>query len=151
MDEGEIIVNTFLESLPPRFDIRVGDELPILDLPPVDRMTLALYSDASNDRNPIHIDTDAARRGGHNDVIAHGMLSMGWLGRLLTSWVDQRQLREFEVRFTGITPLGSRISCRGEVVERFAKDDEELARIALRTVDEQGQTKLVGSAVVSLS
>ena len=42
--------------------IQVGDTLPDLQLPPVDRTTLALFAGASGDHNPMHIDIDVARR-----------------------------------------------------------------------------------------
>jgi acyl dehydratase len=80
-------------------NIRVGDLLPPLTLAPINRTTLALFAGASGDHNAIHIDTDYARKAGMADVFAHGMLSMAYLGRLLTQWVDQHQLREFGVRF----------------------------------------------------
>ena len=91
--------------------INVGDELPPLALPPLTRTTLALYAGASGDHNPMHIDIDFARAAGMPDVFAHGMLSMAWLGRLLTEWVPQRDLREFSVRFTAMTHVGERIVC----------------------------------------
>ena len=62
---------------PPTFDsVQVGDALPPLQLPPVDRTTLALFAGASGDHNPIHIDIDVARRAGMPDVFAQGMLGM---------------------------------------------------------------------------
>ena len=76
--------------------INVGDTLPPLELPPLTRTTLALYAGASGDHNPMHIDIDFARGAGMPDVFAHGMLSMAWLGRLLTNWAPQRDLREVE-------------------------------------------------------
>ena len=43
----------------PSFDsVQVGDALPALNLPPVDRRTLALFAGASGDHHPIHIDLD---------------------------------------------------------------------------------------------
>lgn len=59
----------------------MGDTLPVLKLPPVDRKTLALFAGASGDHNPIHIDLDFARRAGLPDVFAQGMLGMAWLAR----------------------------------------------------------------------
>ena len=41
--------------------VSIGDELPPLVLPPLTREQLALYADASNDRNPIHVDVESAR------------------------------------------------------------------------------------------
>ena len=97
--------------------LNVGDTLPPLELPPLSRATLALYAGASGDHNPMHIDTDFARAAGMPDVFAHGMLSMAWLGRLLTNWAPQRDLREFSVRFSAITHVGERIVCNGRVAD----------------------------------
>ena len=72
---------------------------------PISRTTLALYAGASGDHNPIHIDLDVARSAGLDDVFAHGMLSMAYLGRLLTGWVPQERIRSFQVRFAAITPV----------------------------------------------
>ncbi|MBN3853738.1 MaoC family dehydratase [Paraburkholderia sp. Ac-20340] len=130
--------------------IQVGDTLPPLTLAPVNRTTLALFAGASNDHNPIHIDIDYARKARMPDVFAHGMLSMAWLGRLLTQWVDQRKLREFGVRFTGITHLGHEITCTGKVVEKFEKDGERLLRLEIQTANQYGEVKVAGDALVAI-
>jgi acyl dehydratase len=130
--------------------INVGDKLPVLELPPITRTTLALFAGASGDHNQIHIDTDYARKAGMPDVFAHGMLSMAYLGRLLTQWVDQRQIRSFGVRFTGITHLGHKITCSGRVVERFEADGEQRAKVEIETRNQYGDTKIVGDAVIAL-
>ncbi|EJN22549.1 acyl dehydratase [Pseudomonas sp. GM78] len=130
--------------------INIGDSLPALALPPINRTTLALFAGASGDHNAIHIDTDYARRAGMPDVFAHGMLSMAYLGRLLTQWVDQRQLREFGVRFLGITHLAHQITCTGAVVERFEVDGEQRIKVEVRTTNQYGETKIVGDAVIAL-
>lgn len=130
-------------------DIKVGDTLPPLVLPALDRTTLALFAGASNDHNPMHIDIDVARRFGSPDVFGHGMLSMAWLGRLLTNWVDQRQLRQFGVRFVGITHLGHRITCTGRVVEKFEADGERRVRLEIQTANQYGEARVAGEAVVA--
>jgi acyl dehydratase len=130
--------------------LKIGDTLPPLALDPINRTTLALFAGASGDHNAIHIDIDYARKAGMADVFAHGMLSMAYLGRLLTQWVDQRQLREFGVRFLGITHLGHRITCTGTVVERFEACGEQRIKVEVRTTNQYGETKIVGDAVIAL-
>ena len=135
----------------PTFDtVRIGDELPALQLPPVDRTTLALFAGASGDHNPIHINTDVARRAGMPDVFAQGMLGMAWLGRLLTGWAPQSRLRRFDARFQGITHLGNAIRCSGRVVEKLEHHGERCVRIELHSVNQFGQTKIAGEALVAL-
>lgn len=131
-------------------EVQVGDELPWLDLPPVNRTTLALFAGASGDHNPIHIDTDVARRAGMPDVFAQGMLGMAWMARLLTNWAPQSQLRRFDVRFQGITHLGNAIRCTGRVVEKLELKGERCVRIELQSANQFGQIKIVGEAFVAL-
>ena len=64
-------------------DIDVGFCLPPLRKPPITRATLAYFCGASNDHNPVHVDSDYARAVGKDDVFAHGMLSMAYLGQHL--------------------------------------------------------------------
>ncbi|VTU24640.1 (3R)-hydroxyacyl-ACP dehydratase subunit HadB [Variovorax sp. SRS16] len=136
---------------PLEFDkVRIGDELPPLQLPPVTRTTLALFAGASGDHNPIHIDTDVARKSGMPDVFAQGMLGMAWLGRLLSGWAPQSRLRRFEARFQGITHLGNAMRCTGRVVEKLEHDGERCVRIELQSANQFGQTKIVGEALVAL-
>ena len=129
--------------------VNVGDALPPLSLPPLTRTTLALYAGASGDHNPMHIDIDFARAAGMPDVFAHGMLSMAWLGRLLTEWAPQRDLREWSVRFSAITHVGERIVCTGRVTEKLERDGEPLIRVAVSTANEAGAIKLIGEALIA--
>ena len=136
----------------PSFDaLNVGDAIPLLALPPVSRLTLALYCGASGDHNPIHVDTDFAHSAGMPDVIAHGMLSMAWLARVLTDWVPQTAIREYSVRFAAMTQVGECITCSGQVTEKFESGGERRVRLALSTVNAEGQIKLAGDAVVALA
>ena len=130
--------------------VAVGDALPPLMLPPLSRTTLALYAGASGDHNPIHIDIDFARQAGAPDVFAHGMLSMAWLGRMLTGWTAQQNLREFGIRFSAITQVGERITCSGRVTEKLERDGERLVRVEVQTANDAGEVKLVGDALIAL-
>ena len=131
-------------------DLKAGDQLPSFTTPPVSRLTLALYCGASGDHNPMHVDIDYAKAGGSPDVFAHGMLSMGYLGRLLTNWVPQTRIRGYGVRFVAITQVGEAITCSGTVTEVFEEAGERRARLALQTVNQHGQVKLTGDAVVAI-
>ncbi len=130
--------------------VSVGDELPALALAPVDRTMLALFAGASGDHNPIHIDTDVARKAGMPDVFAQGMLSAAWLGRLLTNWAPQHQLRQLNLRFTGITHLGHQITCTGRVVEKFERAGERLVKVEIATTTQYGDKKIIGDALIAL-
>ena len=134
----------------PTFDsLNVGDEIPALTTPSVSRHTLALYCGASGDHNPIHVDLDFAKSSGLDDVIAHGMLSVGYLAKMLTNWVPQSALRSFNNRFTAMTQIGDTVSCSGKIVEKFEKDGEKFVRLELYTNTPLVQT-IVAEAVVVL-
>ncbi len=128
-------------------EIVPGTELPPLALPAVSRTTLALFAGASGDHNPIHIDIDVARSAGFDDVFAQGMLSMAYLGRLLTAWAPQARLRSWTVRFAAITPVHGQPTCRG----RITSVEDGLATLALTVDLADGTTTLVGDAVVAVA
>ena len=132
-------------------DIRVGDELPELLTAPVTRHTLGLYACASGDDNPLHIDIDYARQAGMLDVFAHGMLSMAYLARLLTNWVDQSAIRSYSIRFLTITNVGDQVSCRATIADKFVDKGEKRVLLHLTTSNQAGEIKLAGQAVIALA
>ncbi|WP_409286260.1 MaoC/PaaZ C-terminal domain-containing protein, partial [Pseudomonas aeruginosa] len=79
----------------------------------ITRHQLALYCGGSGDHNPIHVDLDFAKKFGFKDVFAHGMLSMGFLGRLVTSYAPRDRIRKLGTRFTSITWVGDVITLSG--------------------------------------
>ncbi|NCF17022.1 MAG: dehydratase [Haliea sp.] len=131
-------------------DVQVGTEIPPLKFPPISRYTLALYAGASGDHNPIHIDSDFAKNAGMPDVFAHGMLSMAYLGRMLTNWRSQASLRKFENRFAAITQLQDVITCSGRVAEIIEREGETLARCEIQAAKANGEQTLVGEALVAV-
>ena len=125
--------------------MRVGETV-TLDAPRVTRTVLALYAGASGDHNPVHIDIDACHAVGIPDVFAHGMLSMAYLGRLLTGWVPQERIRSYSVRFAAITPVNSQPVCTGTVT----RVEDGLAHLDLTVSLADGTVTLQGSAAVEV-
>jgi acyl dehydratase len=128
-------------------DVAVGDRLPVLTVPPISRTVLALFAGASGDHNPIHIDIDVARSAGLDDVFAQGMLSMAYLGRLLTGWVPQQRIRDYSVRFAAITPVHGQPTATGRVVEVNGTD----VVVDLTVTLADGTVTLMGRATLDLS
>lgn len=127
-------------------EVSAGAELPSLEAEPISRTTLALFAGTSGDHNPIHIDLDVARSAGRDDVFAHGMLSMAYMGRLLTNWVPQECIRSWQVRFAAITPVHGRPRCTANVVSV----EDGLAALELTVALEDGTPTPIGDAVVTL-
>ncbi|AFT99391.1 MaoC/PaaZ C-terminal domain-containing protein [Nocardia brasiliensis] len=130
--------------------LEVGTELPPLRLAPITRTTLALFAGASGDHNPIHIDLDVARSAGLDDVFAHGMLSMAYLGRLVSDRFGPQAIRAFRVRFAAITPVHAQPTATGRVVAIDVVDGERRATLELTVVLADGTVTLLGDAVVAL-
>ena len=134
----------------PKFEsLKVGDEIPVLKIPPVSRHTLALYCGASGDHNPIHVDMDYAKSVGLDDVIAHGMLSAGYLARMITDWVPQSAIKSINNRFTAMTHIGDSVTCTGKVVEKFEKGNEKLVRLEMKAHTPKAQT-IITEALIAL-
>ena len=125
---------------------QVGDRIGPLAVGRVSRSTLALFAGGSGDHNPIHLDLDVARDAGMPDVFAQGMLSMAYLGRLLTDAFGPHALLSFSTRFVAITPVGAEPTCSGEVV---AVDNGTLS-VDLTVTLADGTVTLTGAAAINL-
>ena len=130
---------------------KIGDNLPELLIETISRTKLALYAGASGDHNPIHIDTDYTKRIGLSDVIAHGMLIMGYLGRVLTNNLNQNQILEYGVQFSSITNIGDKLACSGIVKEILNNKKNKIIKLELKVKDQNNDTKLKGYSLIKTS
>ena len=126
----------------------VGDKIPDLVIEPITRSTLALYAGASGDHNPIHIDLDFAKESGMKDVFAHGMLIMAYLGKAVTNFVPQSNLKNFSVRFSSITNIGDILTCSGKVKKIDKNNSKKTIVLDLIVSDEFGDMKISGVAII---
>ncbi|GAA5167645.1 MaoC/PaaZ C-terminal domain-containing protein [Ornithinimicrobium tianjinense] len=94
----------------------------------VDRARLVAYADASGDQNPIHQDAEFARSVGLQDVIAHGMWTMGAALDVVTAYVggDPGRVLSCATKFTGmvVVPEGETVEV---LVEGAVKKADEAA------------------------
>lgn len=70
-----------------------------------DRVAIARYGAATNDFTPIHYDDDIAKGVGLPGVIAHGLLSLGYVGQFLTDWCDGDPSRVQRTRMRFARPV----------------------------------------------
>jgi acyl dehydratase len=98
--------------------VKVGDELPPLVKPPVDRTQIARYAGASGDFNPLHVDEHLARNAGFPSALAPAVLGMGFIAELVVDWLRGARLRRYASRFVKIVWPGDVLTCRGRVVDR---------------------------------
>ncbi|ARK26429.1 3-hydroxyacyl-ACP dehydratase (plasmid) [Sporosarcina sp. P37] len=71
------------------------------------------YAGASGDFNPIHTVVPFAQEAGLGDVIAHGMMIMGFVGQAIDGWFPTDQLENFTARFKAMTRPGEKIIVNG--------------------------------------
>jgi acyl dehydratase len=131
-------------------DVTVGDELPPLVKGPIQQIQLTRYAGASGDFNPIHQDDEFAKAAGMGGVFAHGMLSMGFVGQLVTDWAGPATVRRLGVRFAGIVRLKDVITCRGRVLGKSSKDDVHLVDLEVWAENQKGDKVVTGRATVAL-
>src|SRR5437763_13375403 len=105
-------------------DVQVGDTIPELVKPALSHIQLVRYAGASGHFNPLHTDPKFGEMVGTGDIIAHGMLIMGFVGQLLSDYVGPAALRKFGVRFRGMTDLDDVITCTGTITETYEADGE---------------------------
>jgi len=131
-------------------DVQVGMALPQINKGPLQRIQLVRYAGASRDFNPIHVIEESAREAGLGGVIAHGMLTMAFVGQMLTDWAGVDRLRKFGVRFIAMVRPDDVISCKGTVVDRFVHDGDQLITCEVWAENARGERVAQGEAVLSL-
>ena len=117
---------------------------------PISRTTLALFAGASGDHNPIHIDLDFVRKAGLDDVFAHGMLGMAYLGQLLTNNFSQEKKKKYSAKFISITQIGAKFSLTGHIIDEIILDGEKCLKIEIKAEDQNQDVKIAGEAIIAL-
>src|SRR5262249_2378627 len=100
-----------------------GQELSPLTKPAITKQQLVMYAGASGDFNLIHTDVETARAVGLAGIIAHGMLSMGFLAQYAGEIAgDHGFVQRLKVRFSGMVFPGDVLTCRAQVLANDAQN-----------------------------
>jgi acyl dehydratase len=126
----------------------VGDRLPSQRFGPVTAAMIAEFASASGDDNPHALDADAALAAGLDGVVAHGMLSMAWLGRALATWAPGHVLLDWCVRFVAPTRPGDIVACSATVVDITPDAEGERVQMDIEATTERGVATLRGTATL---
>ena len=128
-------------------ELQVGqthEEVVVEDLK---RTQIVMYAGASGDYNPIHTDeVFATKVAGYPTVFAHGMLTMGLTGKMLTNWVGDGRLERFGVRFSAQVWPGDTLTAKATVTALREDGDRHLVDLALSTVNQDGREVASGTA-----
>ena len=123
--------------------LKVGDTHEAVVIEKVARTHIVKYAGASGDFNPLHHDDTAAQgMAGYPSVFAHGMLSMGLTGRMLTDWLGPVALKKYGVRFTKQVWPGDTLTAKGEVTAI----EGGVATIKVVTTNQNGESVVEGEA-----
>ena len=124
-------------------DLNVGDTHTERVVEDLKRTQIVQYAGASGDYNPVHTDELFTKEvAGYPTVFAHGMLTMGMTGRMLTNYVGDGRLTEYGVRFTNQVWPGDTLDATATVT----KVEDGLVDLDVTTVNQKGDVVLKGSA-----
>jgi acyl dehydratase len=127
--------------------LKVGDTYTERLVEDLKRTQIVQYAGASGDYNPLHTDeVFTTKVAGYPTVFAHGMLTMGMTGRMLTNYVGDGRLTKYGVRFTSQVWPGDTLDATA-TVEAVRKDgNQHVVDLTVRTVNQNGVEVLTGSA-----
>jgi acyl dehydratase len=129
----------------------VGDTGPEFVIGPLTRTDFVRYAGASGDFNPIHHDDEFARSAGLPSVMAHGMLSAGFLASFVTRWFGAGSVRHYKVRFRERVWPGDVLRAEGRVTALVDAADGKHAQLELSLRRSDGKPVVTGSADVIVS
>src|SRR5580698_4040401 len=128
-------------------DLKVGDTHRQRLVEDLKRTQIVQYAGASGDYNPLHSDEPFTTQvAGYPSVFAHGMLTMGMTGKMLTDYVGDGRLTKYGVRFTSQVWPGDTLDATATVERVFDADDGKRVELAVTTTNQNGVDVLKGYA-----
>ena len=132
-------------------ELSVGDTREELVVENLTRTQIIQYAGASGDYNPLHTDEIFTTKvAGYPTVFAHGMLSMGVTGKMLTNWVGDGRLTNYGVRFVAQVWPGDSLTAKATVEAIREEDGVSLADLSVSTTNQDGAEVIKGTATARL-
>lgn len=131
-------------------DAKVGDEAPPVVVSNITRTQIVKYAGASGDFNPIHHDELYAIRAGNDRVFAMGMMTAGFVSRMVTDWIGDGNLRKYRVRFaTRIWP-GDTVTCKGKIAKKYTEGGKKYIEADVFAENQLGEKAIIGNIVAEI-
>ena len=128
-------------------DLSPGQTHEVVVVDNLTRTQIVQYAGASGDYNPLHSDeVFATKVAGYPSVFAHGMLTMGMTGHMLTDFVGDGRLTRYGGRFTSQVWPGDTLTARATVQEVREEDGQKLVELTVSTVNQDGNEVFSGYA-----
>jgi acyl dehydratase len=132
-------------------ELKVGDVHEEQVVENLTRTQLVQYAGASGDYNPIHTDQLYTEKvAGYPSTFAHGMLSMGLTGKMLTNYVGDGRLTKYGVRFSRQVWPGDDLLAKATVEAIREEDGQHLVDLTISTTNQDGQEVIKGSATARI-
>ena len=127
--------------------LEVGQTFSAVVVEDLKRTQIVQYAGASGDYNPLHTDEIFATKvAGYPGVFAHGMLTMGMTGRMVTDLVGDGRLKSFGGRFLAQVWPGDDLTTTASVDAIHDEAGEPVVELSLRTVNQDGLQVFAGYA-----
>lgn len=131
--------------------LKVGDTYTERIAEDIKRTQLVQYAGASGDYNPIHTDeVFATKVAGYPSVFAHGMLTMGMTGKMLSKYVGDGRLTKYGVRFTNQVWPGDDLNATATVETIREEKGKHYADLKVETANQKGVVVLSGNATARI-
>jgi acyl dehydratase len=128
-------------------DLKAGDKHSEVVVEDLKRTQIVMYAGASGDYNPVHTDeVFTTQVAGYPSVFAHGMLSMGLTGTMLTNYVGDGRLTRYGVRFTSQVWPGDSLTANAEVEGVREEGGQKLVDLKVTTTNQDGVVVVSGYA-----
>jgi len=128
-------------------DISIGQTFEQVLVEDLKRTQLVQYAGASGDYNPLHTDEVFAKEvAGYPTVFAHGMLTMGMTGKLLTDTLGDGMLVRYGGRFTSQVFPGDTLTAQATVESMDTEDGAAVVNLTVATSNQDGVVVFSGSA-----
>ena len=132
-------------------EIKMGDTHEEIVVDDLSRTQLVMYSGASGDYNPLHSDEPYTTQvAGYPSVFAHGMLTMGLTGKMLTNYLGDGRLTKFGVRFTNQVWPGDTLTASAKIKALREENGNKLIDLDVKTINQDGITVVSGYATARI-
>ena len=132
-------------------NLSVGDQHSEQVVDNLTRTQIIQYAGASGDYNPLHTDEIFTTQvAGYPTVFAHGMLSMGLTGKMLTNYVGDGRLTNYGVRFVAQVWPGDSLTATATVEGIREEDGVSLVDLSVSTVNQDGAEVVKGTATARI-
>tara|TARA_B110000263_G_scaffold141638_1_gene122919 strand:- start:1633 stop:2052 length:420 start_codon:yes stop_codon:yes gene_type:complete len=132
-------------------DINIGDIHTATLVEDLKRTQIVQYAGASGDYNPLHTDEIFTTKiAGYPSVFAHGMLSMGLTGTMLTNYVGDGALKKYGVRFTNQVWPGDTLKSTTTITAIKDQDGERVIDLEIVTTNQNDVAVVTGNATAKI-